>query len=154
MGQIDSVYKAWWSAWLNQRLADFIPRPNKWHTTTRPVKVKDIVIYLKETPEQHFGEPVWKIGKIVKVHTSKDDDVIRNVTIQYKNSSEKSFRYTRRSVGSIAVVYSEDELDIVQQVEQAGLEATKQLQQEQEPQDERVPELIDKGEHASSNGEK
>ena len=144
VGQIDSVYKAWWAAWLNQRLADFIPRPNKWHNTTRPVKVKDIVIYLKEAPEQHFGEPVWKIGKIVKVHTSKDDDVIRNVTIQYKNSSEKSFRYTRRSVRSIAVVFSEDELDLVQQVEQASQEATKQLQQEQEPQDDRVPELIDK----------
>ena len=144
VGQIDSVYKAWWSAWLNQCLADFIPRPNKWHNTSRPVKVKDIVIYLKETPEQHFGEPVWKIGKVVKVHTSKDDDIIRNVTIQYKNSSEKSFRYTRRSVRSIAVVYSEDELDIVQQVEHAAQEAAKQLLQEQEPNGERVPELIDK----------
>ena len=129
---------------MNQCLADFIPRPNKWHNTSRPVKVKDIVIYLKETPEQHFGEPVWKIGKVVKVHASKDDDIIRNVTIQYKNSSEKSFRYTRRSVRSIAVVYSEDELDIVQQVEQAAQEATKQLLQEQEPNGERVPELIDK----------
>ena len=120
--QMDAVYEAWWRAWERQMLQEFIPSPPKWGKTTQHVKVGDIVIYLKELPEQNFGEPVWKIGRIIELVTS-EDGISRVAIVQYKNANEKVFRTTKRSVRSMAIVYTETELDIVQQVEQASQES-------------------------------
>ena len=120
IAQMDRVYDNWWKAWTNQKLVDFIPQPLHWPSTNCSVKVGDIVLFLKEAPEQHFGEPVWKIGRIIETPVSKQDGITRTVVIQYKNANERVFRTTTRAVRSLAVVHSEGELDIVQQVEAAA----------------------------------
>ena len=121
--QMDAVYDSWWKAWAHQKLADFIPQPTKWTTTNAVIKVGDVVLFLKTAPEQHFGEPVWKLGRVIQTPVSQQDGVTRTVTIEYKNSNEKVFRNTTRAVRSMAVVHSEDQLDIVQLVEAASVEA-------------------------------
>jgi len=123
IAQMDKVYDSWWKAWTNQKLVDFIPQPVYWPSSNYSIKVGDVVLFLKETPEQHFGEPVWKIGRIIEAPVSKQDGVTRTVVIQYKNANERIFRTTTRAVRSLVVVHSEGELDIVQQVESAAVAA-------------------------------
>ena len=137
--QMDKVYDNWWKAWANQKLVDFIPQPVQWTATNCSVKVGDVVLFLKEAPEQHFGEPVWKIGRIIKTPVSKQDGITRTVVIEYKNANEKIFRTTTRAVRSLAVVHSEGELDIVQQVEAAAAVATSSPPHDLQD----VPDVID-----------
>jgi hypothetical protein len=137
--QMDAVYDNWWKAWSHQKLVDFIPQPVKWTINNCIVKVGDIVLFLKEAPEQHFGEPVWKIGRIVSTPVSRQDGITRTVVIEYKNNNERVFRTTTRAVRSLAVVHSEGELDIVQQVEAASRAADEVSLHD--PQD--VPDVTD-----------
>ena len=122
--QMDDVYSAWWRAWYNQKLTEFVPQPNLWPQTSYVPQIGDIVMYVKSAPEQHFGETVWKIGRIVETPVSQTDAVCRTVVIEYKNHNENKFRTTTRSVRSITVVHSEDSLDIVQQLEVSKLQST------------------------------
>ena len=145
--QMDAVYDNWWKAWSKQKLVDFIPQPVKGSPTNCSIKVGDIVIFLKAAPEQHFGEPVWKIGRVTEAPVSKQDGVTRTVTIQYKNSNERIFRSTTRAVRSLAIVHSEGDLDVVQQAEAASVEAGLQPHHEGEA----VPILIDKLPQAGPN---
>ena len=138
--QMDAVYDSWWKAWLNQKLVDFIPQPAKWTSTSASIKVGDVVMFLKETPDQHFGEPIWKIGRVIEAPVSKQDGMTRTVVIQYKNANERVFRTTTRAVRSVAIVHSEGELDCVQQVEAAAANNSPHAQHEAEA----VPLLIDK----------
>ena len=121
--QMDEVYSAWWQAWYNQKLTEFVPQPNLWPQTSYVPQIGDIVMYVKAAPEQHFGETVWKIGRIVETPVSQTDAVCRTVVIEYKNHNENKFRTTTRAVRSITVVHSEDSLDIVQQLEASKLQS-------------------------------
>jgi len=137
---MDAVYDNWWKAWSKQKLVDFIPQPVKGSPTNCSIKVGDIVLFLKAAPEQHFGEPVWKIGRVTEAPVSKQDGITRTVTIEYKNSNERVFRSTTRAVRSLAIVHSEEDLDVVQRLEAASTVAGLHPLHEGEA----VPLLIDK----------
>jgi hypothetical protein len=127
LDQMDAFYDAWWTGWTHQKIGDFIPRTGKWPRTSNHVQVGDVVVYLKQAPEQHFGEAVWKIGRVVTADPD-EDGICRRVIIEYRNPSENVFRQTTRAVRSVAVVHREDDLDIVQQME-AAANAADQLTQ-------------------------
>ena len=116
---MDEVYDVWWTVWRTQKIQDFIPGSGKWTSTSDHIKVGDVIIYLKQEPEQHFGEAVWKIGRVV-IADPDEDGICRRITIEYRNPSEKVFRRTERAVRSVAVVHREGDLDIVQQLEEAS----------------------------------
>ena len=122
MKQLDSVYKAWWDTWFHQKLSDFIPRNRKWTENKGEVKVGDIVIFQKLDKEQHFGSAIWKIGKVVDLHVSKDGQVTQ-VNLKYRNSTEKVFRTVTRSVRSLAVLHREDDVFILDEYARAYPEA-------------------------------
>ena len=122
MQQMDNVYDAWWECWKNGRIADFIPASRKWSRSDGEVNVDDIVIFLKLDKAQTFGTPVWKIGRVVEVHVSKDG-VVRQAKIQYKNPGEAVFRETQRSVRQLAVLAHEGHLDLLQRLQLARQEA-------------------------------
>lgn len=128
--QMEAFYDAWWTGWNYQKICDFIPRSGKWPRTSNHIKVGDIVIYLKQAPEQHFGEAVWKIGRVMLADPD-EDGICRHITIEYKNPSENVFRRTTRAVRSVAVVHREDDLDIVQQMEVAKQESDQLAQADQ-----------------------
>ena len=128
--QMEAFYVAWWTGWNYQKICDFIPRSGKWPRTSNHIKVGDIVIYLKQAPEQHFGEAVWKIGRVMLADPD-EDGICRHITIEYKNPSENVFRRTTRAVRSVAVVHREDDLDIVQQMEVAKQESDQLAQADQ-----------------------
>ena len=119
MDQLEATKKAWWNVWKQEKLIDFIPQPSKWRKTTQNIQEGDIVIFLKTGQEQSLGEPVWKLGRVVAVETSRDG-LVRTVVIEYKNSTEKVFRTTRRSARSVAILHHEGDLELVDELNEAA----------------------------------
>ena len=111
--QLDSVYKCWWDVWQKEKLAEYIPQPNKWKETNVELKVGDIVMILRNPDEVQLGGPIWRIARVFSVEQSHKDAQVRTVICQYKNANEKVYRYTRRSARQIAVIHHETELDFV-----------------------------------------
>ena len=111
--QLDSVYKCWWDVWQKEKLAEYIPQPNKWKETNVELKVGDIVMILRNPDEVQLGGPIWRIARVFSVEQSHKDAQVRTVICQYKNANEKVYRYTRRSARKIAVIHHETELDFV-----------------------------------------
>jgi len=118
--KMHEVFEAWWQAWSEEKLVDFVASPIKKGRTTQVAKVGDIVIFQKTGAEQVLGEPIWRIGRIVAVEESEKDGQVRTATIEYRNSSENVFRETRRAVRQLAVIYREDELELVQELNAAA----------------------------------
>ena len=118
--QQDRLYDLWWKVWRQERVADFVPQPSKWKHNSRCVQVDDIVIFVKETAEDHFGTPVWKLGRVISVEHSADG-LIRTCTIEYTNAANpKLFLKTRVSVRHVAIVHAEDDLDLVHELNHAA----------------------------------
>ena len=86
------------------------------------MKKGDIVIFQKLDKEQHFGSAIWKIGRVVDTHVSKDGQVTQ-VSVKYRNSTENVFRTVTRSVRSLAVLYREDDVFILDEYRRAHSEA-------------------------------
>ena len=120
---LDSVHKAWWKVWQQERLADYIPRPRKWIKTTRVPEVDDVVIYLERDKDVTLGKTLWKLGKVIKTILDKDTG-IRNVCIGYKNYKEKTWRETWRTARKMAIIFREGDLEIVDELNKAAKEAT------------------------------
>jgi Family of unknown function (DUF5641) len=121
--RMEDVFQAWWKAWNEEKIADFVARPVKWLRSDKPLAVGDIVIFLKTGEEQALGEPIWRIGRVAEIEQSEGDSLVRTVIIEYKNAQENKFRTTRRSVRKVAVLHREDELELVQELNAAAREA-------------------------------
>lgn len=119
MEQMETVFKAWWEVWKDERLVDYIPQPGKWTESKGEIKVGDVVIFLKSDKDQTLGDPVWKMGRVKELELSADG-VARTAIVEYKNSTETVFRTTRRSVRKIAVLHREGDLDLVQELNEAA----------------------------------
>lgn len=114
--QMDKVYDIWWKVWRDEKLIDFIPQPGKWKKTTCELKVGDIVLFVKEAKEDHFGKPLWKIARVVSVECSADG-IVRTCTLQYKNASNpKVWHETRVSARHVAKIHHEGELTLIQEL--------------------------------------
>ena len=125
MKQQDDLYELWWDVWKKERLADFIPQPNKWRSNSESVKVGDIVAFVKEETGDVHGRPIYKVGRVTAVEHSVDG-LVRTCCIEYKNAANPTlFQNTRMSVRHIAVIHSENDLDLVQQLNAAARSADK-----------------------------
>ena len=118
---MEEIERAWWNAWKELKVGEFVPRPSKWTKTSDPVKVGDIVIFRRET-ENAIGTCIWRIGRIKEADKSRDGNV-RKVTIEYRIYKEKTMRTTTRSVRDVAVIWKESEVDFVGDLAAADFEA-------------------------------
>ena len=116
---LDDVHRAWWKTWKLERLADYIPRPNKWLTTSREPEVGDIVVFLKCDKDVALGQSLWRLGRIVEVKVSADG-AKRMLRIQYKHKKEKVFRDTWRTTRKIAIIHREGDLELIQELNSAA----------------------------------
>ena len=120
MRQQDEVYDVWWKVWRSEKLVDYIPQPKKWRETGRQVCVGDIIAFVKEDAAEHFGKPVYKIGRVCEVEHSADG-LVRSCTVEYKNAENPNVtKRTKISVRHCAVVHAEDDLDLIQQLNAAS----------------------------------
>jgi hypothetical protein len=118
---MEEIEKAWWNAWKELRVSDYVPRPNKWLKSTENVKEGDIVLFRRDS-ESPLGTSVWRIGRVRTAEPSRDGHV-RVVIIEYRIFGEKELRTTRRSVRGVAVVWKESEVDFVGDLAAADFEA-------------------------------
>ena len=118
--QVVEIEEAWWQIWVKQKVADLVPKSNKWRSGQPSVKIGDIVVFVKDRNE--LGGLTWRLGRICDLETGRDD-VTRRVTIEYKIDGETSFRSTRRSVRDVAVLSQEDDLDLAGVLSEAQRQA-------------------------------
>ena len=123
--KMEDVFQAWWKAWYDEKLADFVAQPPKWYRNGPAIQVGDIVVFQKRPAEQKLGTPIWTIGRVTEAVPSKADGLVREVVIEYMNATERVFRTTRRAARSVAVLFKEDDLDLTQKLSAASREATK-----------------------------
>jgi hypothetical protein len=93
--KMEDVFQAWWNAWYNEKLADFVAKPPKFYRSGPAIQVGDIVVFQKRPEEQKLGTPIWSVGRVIQTVPATIDDLIREVVVEYKNASEKVFRMTR-----------------------------------------------------------
>ena len=118
--QMDDCYDAWFKVWREERIVDFIPQPSKWKRSNESLKVGDIVVFIKERPEDHFGQPLWKLAKVVEIEHAADGHV-RTATVEYRNASNPTLvQTTRVSVRHVAKLHDENELDLIQELNEAA----------------------------------
>ena len=123
--KMDDVFEAWWQAWNQEKLADFVAKPAKWFRSGSEIKVGDVVVFQKKPADQQMGSPIWTIGRVTSVKVSGGDGKIREVEVEYKNSSEKTWRKTHRAARAVAVLHQEGDLDVVQGLNEAARVADK-----------------------------
>ena len=117
---MDRVYDIWWQIWREERIVDFIPQPRKWKKNNQDLKVGDIVVFMKELPEDHFGRPLWKVARIIGLEHSSDG-LVRTCSVEYKNASQPTvFHKVRLSVRHVAKLHSEDDLNVIQELNEAA----------------------------------
>ena len=120
--QMNQLYESWWKVWLNEKLADFIPRSSLFSRTSRQPMLNDVVIFTRTPDEKFIGDSTFKLGIVSDVFPSKDG-IIRSVEITYRNASEKVSRTTRRSVRHIATILPEDDLCLAESLAKAADDA-------------------------------
>ena len=119
MKQMRESEEAWWKVWTDQRLQAYVPMPRKWLDNAGTVGTGDIVLFLKGPKEMAVGEPVWKVGRVVKIREGREG-ISRDVTVEYRNSTEKTFRKVVIDTRQIAVLHHEGELELVDLLNQAA----------------------------------
>ena len=118
--KMDLVFEAWWQAWHNEKLADYVAKPPKWFRSDPSVQVGDIVVFQKKAQEQVIGKPIWTVGRVVEAKVSATDGKVRELVVEYRNDTEKKFRTTNRAARAVAVLYKEDDLDLMQELNGAA----------------------------------
>ena len=118
LAQMDDVYESWWKVWTTEKLADYIPKVNKFNKTSQQPMVGDVIVFTKLEGEKFVGNQTFKLGIISEVFTSKDG-IIRSVMVEYKNVNEAGTRQTRRPVRNIAIIATEDETALPDLLNQA-----------------------------------
>ncbi len=43
--KMEDVFQAWWNAWYNEKLADFVAKQPKWYQSEPAIQVGDIVVF-------------------------------------------------------------------------------------------------------------
>jgi hypothetical protein len=124
--KMEDVFQAWWNAWYNETLADFVVKPPKWYRSGPAIQVGDIFGFQKRPEEQKISTPIWSINRVIQMVPATIDGLIHEVVVEYKNTSEKVFR-TRRAARSVATLSKEEDLDLTQKLSAASREATKEL---------------------------
>ena len=119
MKQMQEAEAAWWNVWKTQKLQEYVPAPKKWLETKGSVGPGDVVLFLKGAKEMAVGEPVWRVGKVLKVVTGRDGTP-RDVTIEYRNAGEKTFRKVIVDTRQLAVLHHEGELEMVDMLNEAS----------------------------------
>jgi len=130
---IEGVFQAWWSAWNNFKLSEFVVKPPKWFKSSPNLKTGDIVVFQKTASEFQLGQTSWSLGRVIEAIPSKTDGRVRQVKLEYSNASEwrdgkkpqSPLRTTNRAARSVAKLYSEDEVDLMQNLASAAREAAK-----------------------------
>jgi len=118
--RMNDVFEAWWKAWHEEKLADYVAGPVKHSKSDRPPQEGDIVIFQKDGAEQVLGEPIWRIGRVTNVEESASDGLVRALTIEYRNAAENVFRETRRAARKVAVLHREGDLELVEELNAAA----------------------------------
>ena len=118
--KMDDVFEAWWRAWHQERVADYVAKPPKWFRSGPDLREGDIVVFQKKGPEQVLGSPIWTVGRIVEITQSEKDGKVREVQIEYRNSNEKAWRRTHRAARTVAVLHREEDLDVMQGLNEAA----------------------------------
>ena len=119
--QIAEIEEAWWQIWINQKIADLVPKSKKWRDGNPDVTEGDIVVFVRDKNE--LGGVTWRLGRVTDVERGRDN-VARRVTVEYKIEGESVFRSTRRSVRDIAPLCREDDLDLPGMLSEAQRQAT------------------------------
>ena len=139
VSQMEVVHKSWWKVWMNEKLADFIPKPSKWDKTTGQPEVGDLVVFVKDGGDDEPGDTLWRIG-IIDEFKAGPDGLVRRAWIKYKNNSQctgagygpfrsggtsqQTHQRVQRAVRDIAVLHREAELEVFEQLNQAAKEAS------------------------------
>ena len=89
------MFDAWWRAWYNEKLSDYVVRPPKWFRSDPNLRIEDVVIFQKKG-SKHLGSPIWTVGWIVTADPSTVDGRVRDVVIEHRNTGEKCCRTTHR----------------------------------------------------------
>ena len=87
---------------------------------------KDVVIFIKKSPDKVMTEEVWKIGRVKELHEGRDGEV-RQVTISYTNASENVTRETKRDIRHVAVIHHEGDLPLVDVLNRAQKSANREF---------------------------
>ena len=101
---VQKIITAFWNKWMRDFFPSLIVWP-KWHTSSRSVKVGDIVLI--QDSNQIRGK--WKLGRIMQADPSLRDGFVRNVEIQYKNVEANTYTTINRPVQKIVVLVPIDE---------------------------------------------
>ena len=80
--------------WLSEYLPE-ITRRSKWHKTTKPIEVGDLVAIV-EPDLKHYN---WERGRVTKVYPGPDN-IIRAADVTLPNQTTK----TKRAVGKLAIL--------------------------------------------------
>lgn len=120
--QMDLVYESWWTCWMNEKLADYIPKPRHWKDGNVDAEVGDIVMMLLSDKEKRLGGSLWRIGRIRSLIWSADG-LSRVAVLEYKNVNEVKFRTTERALSSVAILHRDSNLDVIQELNRSAREA-------------------------------
>ena len=119
MKQMRDSEEAWWRIWKDQKLQEYIPKPSKWLDSAGSVGVGDVVIFLKGPKEMAVGEPVWRVGRVVRVKDGREG-LTRDLTVEYRNSNEKTFRRVIIDTRQVAILHHEGSLELVDVLNEAA----------------------------------
>ena len=118
------ISKAWWTVWQHERLPRFMPASPLWRQSDPAISVGDIVTFAKTGSEHKLGEPVWRIGRVIKAVKSADGQV-RQAEVEYRHGDEATFRTTTRSVRTLAVLQKEEDIELTQELNLAARTANR-----------------------------
>ena len=96
---IQLIVDSFWKRWIRDCFQNLLIR-QKWHAQKRNLSVGDIVL-IRDTDSIRG---CWKIGKVIKVHVSQNDNMVRNVEVPYKCRLDGKFTTVKRAVQSLVVL--------------------------------------------------
>ena len=86
----------------------------KWFQTDRDVKVRDIVLFLKQ---ENQLSSTYKYGMISDLSRSSDEK-IHKATVCYRNSTEAVDQFTNCAVWQLIVIHPMDKLNMMEELGQ------------------------------------
>ena len=111
ISQNNSIFQAWFRAWLTSCVPALMQHP-KWFRSDVDPKVGDVILFLKS--EKEF-ESIYQYGMITALKVSRDGK-IRQVEIEYKNHNEGIKRKTNRGTREIVVIHPFEELGLIREL--------------------------------------
>ena len=86
----NNIYQYWFENWSISQVAKLMFQP-KWFQTSRNVKVRDIVLFLKHGS---LLSKTHQYGMITNIEYG-EDGIVRRVDVKYRNASENVNRSTK-----------------------------------------------------------